>query len=456
MKDKIDFKDKFVGFFKRNSTMKIISILVAILVWFFVLSDNNPIKEETIYVSYQIDSQSILANNNEYTIKNVNEISGPVTIRISGRTKSVSTTTQNDFTVSLDFSKVKDPGINTIPIVVETNRVGINIETYSPKTVDVNFEKIVDKSYRVLIDVDNAAIRPGYQLLEAAAVPEFIPMRNFNSAINNVATVRVNIGPEDVGEPIGNYKVVRKICKYYDQNGKEITALDNNEYVDVAIRVGKRVPINYNIVGEPNRDYFLSSSSINPTSALIYGEPAILDDITELNTKDVSITNITEDFTEKVTINLPQGVNFYGGVVEPEISVDIQRYASRTINFSSTDIVLNGANEDLYVYAITNNSYSLVIDGKEEDVEQVDIQSLQPRIDVSSLGPGTYNLDVLLNLPGNVRAVNDDFAATVNISLRPTQEPTATPSKEPTVGPTSSPTPVDEPVNNEREDVMGN
>ena len=35
-------REKFVNIFKRNSTLKVISVIAAIIIWFIVLSDDNP------------------------------------------------------------------------------------------------------------------------------------------------------------------------------------------------------------------------------------------------------------------------------------------------------------------------------------------------------------------------------------------------------------------------------
>jgi len=196
-------REKFVNIFKRNSTLKVISVIAAIIIWFIVLSDDNPKVERTMSASYSFRQGQITANSGDNVIKNIHEISGEITVKISGRSQSIVNTAESDFNVDFDFSTVNKAGIVEIPVIVTTNKVGINIESYSPKSIKMSFEKIIDKSFNVKVEVDSNVIKEGYEIYETQVVPESIPIESFESAINKISSVKVLITLNDVnGEPV--------------------------------------------------------------------------------------------------------------------------------------------------------------------------------------------------------------------------------------------------------------
>ena len=174
-----------------------------------------------------------------------------ITVKISGRSQSIVNTAESDFNVDFDFSTVNKAGIVEIPVIVTTNKVGINIESYSPKSIKMSFEKIIDKSFNVKVEVDSNVIKEGYEIYETQVVPESIPIESFESAINKISSVKVLITLNDVnGEPVDRNKTIRKICRYYDKDGRELNDFEKNN-VDVTIVVGKRVPLRYQVAGDP-------------------------------------------------------------------------------------------------------------------------------------------------------------------------------------------------------------
>ena len=57
-------------------------------------------------------------------------------------------------------------------------------------------------------------------------------------------------------------------------------------------------------------------------------------------------------------------------------------------------------------FADTVTRYSVVISGKEENLEQLNLTDLGAHIDLNGLGAGSHTLDVKFNLPASVMLKN--------------------------------------------------
>jgi len=426
-------REKLVDFFKRDTTLKVISVVAAIIIWFVVLSDDNPEVERTMAASYSFRQGQISVNSGDYVIKNIHEISGQITVRISGRSQIVNNTFENDLNVEFDFSGVNKAGTLDIPISITTNKVGLKVESYSPRSIKMIFEKIVDKSFNVQVEVDSSVIREGYEIYETRVTPESIPIESFESSVNRAATVKVHITLNDVnGEPIDRNKTVRKICRYYDKDGKELNEFEKNN-VDVTLVVGKKVPLRYQVSGEPREGYYVSGSSINPTYVLVTGEPSALENLAVLNTDTVNISDAIGDVRRQVNINLPTGIVLLNPRLIPEVTVRIKPYANAAIDIKNTDISITGDNENLYSYTITGGPFKFTFTGKDEDIGKIKLSSLNPRVNVSGLGLGTHVLPIDITVPDNLQLTGSHSATVIITEKLSTHDPSDSP------GPSSTP-----------------
>ena len=160
-----------------------------------------------------------------------------------------------------------------------------------------------------------------------------------------------------------------------------------------------------------------------------------MDSVASLTTGTVNITDAYNDIKRQVDINLPEGVSLLNTRLTPEVNVRIKPFAKKTVNVRNTDISLVGGNENIYNYSITGGLFSYQFTGKEEDISNININSLKPQVDVNGLGTGTHVLQIKITVSGDVE-VEGSYFATVVISEKPaTQEPSMSPDPSATPKP---------------------
>ena len=428
-------KEKILKFIKSDSVLKVLSVILAFILWFAIVDANNPLDNKSLRVSYilGVSGETLFIDGD--TFKNVESVDTRIDLSLRGRKEILDNTSAEDFTVSLDLTDVNESGVQNVPLIVKSDKIGVSVADYSPKTISVNFEKIIEASYPVSVKVGNNVIEEGYVIAKTSVSPQTIQLRGFESIINRISTVQVHVEKVDIDAKIDQSKSMRMICKYFDADGNEVTDLDINESVDVTITAGREVQLNYNVTGTPDSGSYEKEVTITPSTVVIIGSPSVISDIESLGTSEVSIEGINEDLSTPVDIVLPYGVTLADPSLKPTVTVKLGGVIDRRINIGNDKVTVSHTNSD-YLYTIKSVS-QLVINGKDVTVNDIDETSLKARVDVASYGEGTHSIPVSVTLPSGVRIVSNAYAEVI-ISRKNVETPT--PDVTPTIEPTPSPT----------------
>ena len=126
-------KEKVMHFIKSNSVLKVLSLLLAFAIWFVIVSQTNPLEQNSLNVSYLLEAKGQqVETRNGITLMNTDAVGSRIEVTVKGRQESVTNVSSEDVDVSLDFSGVKSSGVQEVPVVVKSDKVGVSIVDYSP------------------------------------------------------------------------------------------------------------------------------------------------------------------------------------------------------------------------------------------------------------------------------------------------------------------------------------
>ena len=432
-----------MNFIKNNTVLKVLSFLLAFAIWFVIVSQTNPIEQNSLNVSYLLEAKGQqVETRNGITLMNTDSVGSRIEVTVKGRQESVTNVSSEDVNVSLDFSGVKSSGVQEVPVVVKSDKVGVSIVDYSPKTLAINFEKIVEATFPVTVNVEDGALQDGFVVAKTSVTPETIQLRGFESIISKISTVQVTVEAVNMDAQINHNKSFRMICKYYDAAGVEVTELDGIETVDVTITAGRVVALKPNYTGTPADDCYVKEVSITPKNVIVIGPATTLLDLTSLDTTEVDIDGLTEDVAQFVDVVLPYGVTLADPSIRPTVTVKLGGIVEKQFAINEDKITLTGRAEH-YVYTI-NSVSGLTLKGKDTILEALVSTALKGNVNVAGLGAGTYELLVSVSgLPSGI-SVPTGGHAKVNITIRETT--VATPEPTPDETPIPTPTPGEEPI----------
>lgn len=305
---------------KNDTKLKILSVLLAIFMWTFVINSTNPTVNKTYRnIPVVIKNQDNLEKSG-YTIVG-NDESLTTNIKLKGtREKLVGLKTSNIYAY-IDIADVKE-GIQSVEIVVDTP-TGVTVDELEPEEINLNIQKVIEKTLPVNLIISDK-IKDGRIVEVNELSPEDIKVKGPASYINKIDRAEVRIEDMDLLDG----KIHSLPVAILDRSGNKISGLDiSNDDINVSFLVyeTKKVPVNLNTTGELAQGFEESSREVSPNKVVIKGPESIIRDIEQINTKPININNLKSSSYGDVRLDLPEYVEVYNGENLVNYRIDVQK-----------------------------------------------------------------------------------------------------------------------------------
>lgn len=428
---------KIRNFLKSKTFYIIISALLGIMTWLLVLNYTNPTEKRSLDIPL-----NILNVNTPATLglsDRDSSVPSTITVKASGRSDIIGNLTSSDLYAAVDFAKITDSGKTTLKIKEpECNRLGIKIEDYYPKTIEVVYDKISHANVDVVVEYDNSLLAENFEILSVTAEPGTVQISGFESEIANIDCIKVKLNESLTAGSIDSDKSGSFLGHYYLKSGEEVTADYETEKITVKIEVAKKVPVTYSVSGIPHNDYYLSKTGITADTVLLCGAASDLRNINkiELGTIDISgaSANVIKNFD--ITGYLPAGITAYQ-TTDVSVSAEILKYQIKNFEVDiSSSVSTPGKNPREFTYDFSVEKFTVAIKGKAADLAKLSVSSLGPTIDLTDRGVGEYILPLeFVDIDSNKFTVIGEYVCSVKIAeyISPTGNPgddTALPTGE--------------------------
>ncbi len=384
------------GLLKKDMNLRIISVLFAVFLWFFVLDSSNPISSVEISIPLNIVNEDIMKDSG--IIVKERNFPKSVSVNIKGRKDKISNFSSNDAEAILDLSKVNDVDTEFlhVDVYISENRSGVMFDGVTPRVISLELEKVGENPFPVKI-ITTGTPKENYKIIGVSAVPETVSIEATDSVINSIGEVRAFVDISDISGDI----VLKKECLVFSKDGEEAIELDKPIIVDIKVEVAKEIPIVPNVKGRPARNYSDGIHKVTPAKALIAGPTDVVNWIDNIKTEVIDIENINESTTKTVAIELPSGVRLVDTPKHVNVDVIIEQLATKQIIFKKEDILFENR-ENLFEYNIEGESIGIDVTGNSGELDRIGRESLKPSIDVRGLGEGSYTRILKIVLPNTV------------------------------------------------------
>ncbi|MBK5252542.1 MAG: hypothetical protein JJE29_07925 [Peptostreptococcaceae bacterium] len=329
-----------------NTTLKIVSVALSVMLWFYVMGDINPELTTTI-------------NNIGVELLNIEELSQSglemigqkdyvVQVEIKGRRNDVYKVTSENIKISADVMGFKY-GTNSVPLEISVP-TGIKLTDFTPKQIKIELDRIVQKQKPVEIIRTNKHLE-GFMTNAPTVEIEEILVAGPESFVNNVEKV---IGEIDVGgltESVSQNVPLRAV----DSEGNEVVGVSIGQaYTKVHLDVYRfaSIPVVADITGEVDENYRLVSVSVIPETIQLQGNTDAIEVEESIKTEPIDVTGLTESIELDVPIVITEGLtaSHQKGLVR--VIVNVEPIKIKEIILNSDSIAI----ENLGTGLVTNLS----------------------------------------------------------------------------------------------------
>ena len=182
-------------FFNSNTFYAIISVIIAILIWVYVVYSVRPTHEiwiEDVEITpinvsrlFSGGSLSIIGENEGITDGGVY-----ADIKIRGKRNVVSSVGKKDLSCIIDMITVDKEGVYRLKPFVETQVSGIEIVQVKPSSVKLNVENISQRDMDIELKTVGA-IKEGYKIENLVCKTKTVKLTGPESVINRIANAQI-------------------------------------------------------------------------------------------------------------------------------------------------------------------------------------------------------------------------------------------------------------------------
>jgi YbbR domain-containing protein len=187
-------KNSIRSFLSTNPLLKIMSFIIASLLWFFVVSQGRSVIVMDIPIGFKNIPHDLEVIDEQKT----------VSLSIEGHERVLQKLRQGDVLVSLDMSGVKEGNI-FFPLSVDNVKLpsALTITDIAPQTVKLKVEKKIAKKVPVrTVFVGSPA--PGYTIKNIKIVPDKIEIKGTESILSKIYSIKTE--PIDISGITGTMR----------------------------------------------------------------------------------------------------------------------------------------------------------------------------------------------------------------------------------------------------------
>ena len=379
--------------FFRRILYAVVSLIIATLIWGYVLMSQNPARQKTfsgVTPTFQSGGEADLTAKKLIVYGNVVDILKDVNVTVSAPLRNISKINVKDITATVSLNDVRAAG--TYDLEVKATCSGGTVVSVEPSTVTVTIDDLASRSVPVTYAY-TGELPEGYWHGEPTLLDATTTLDGARNVLEKVSKAVCYIDLDNVTESV--YRSVQ--LTLLDKDGEEIDPTGLKTIipaVDVRMTVlpHKHVNIEYEIADRDNLSalFEITSEKLTYTSLDIAAEPEVLAELTSVGSDPVSIGGIADPGSYSFTLTLkglPEGAVLLGGVNANDIQLQLivgERYAEQT--FARVPISLVGRN-DLYSYAPSISSSDVIVRGPLRLLQSFTSSNLTLLVNVEGRGP---------------------------------------------------------------------
>lgn len=315
---------------------RIVCVLVALLLWLYVMSNNSPDYERTFSgVTVAVENAALLT-----TDKNLSVIQGYgnlTDITVTGKKSDVVSYSLDDIVASVDVSGIAAPGRHSLRVSVSTPD-GCVLQSVRPASIEVYVDELSTKTIPVKVNV--TAVQYDQSVSLGALTPD-VSTVTVSGPVSVIAAAKEAVVDLALGT-VTTSLTARGALKVVTEDG---SVIDNPYLVLSQSSVGVTVPVyverslpitvamKHGYLGEHN-----SEIRVVPETLTVRADPKVLENVTSLSIATLDETQLGDNVTQIVTISLPAGVENVSGTDTASISVRHKGTVKKSLAISNIRI----------------------------------------------------------------------------------------------------------------------
>lgn len=312
------------NFFSKDSVLRVISIIVAVLIWSYIIIVIDPSVDIVIRdIPIKYINQNSLA---EQGLCLRSSGKSTVELKVRGSRKKIASIDNKNVYATVDLSNITKLGSFSLPIGISIPYDYSEIVSKKPYNADVTIDRVAETEKSINI-ITSGSVASGCIAGPATADVGTVVLRGAASVLDEIGGVGASIDyggrSADISDTVklyftdkGGKKLDPESSSVYSEvkmyaDGKEITEAE----ISCSVFKLKTVPVKvtYSENDDSKEDYKIS---VQPSNVTVYGTAEALEDVSEIMTAPVNFGELSEKGTVTVAVVIPENISLRDGITE--------------------------------------------------------------------------------------------------------------------------------------------
>lgn len=383
---------------KSKFVTAVVSVLIAFVLWLYVIMVVSPDSEESYYdIPVVLQNESVLADRGLMITSEI----PTVDLRLAGNRTDLIELNKGNISILVNVASILAPGTHrldysvaypgTIPdsaISIQSSDptlIPLKVERRIKKNVDVVVEYIGSVPEDFIADKENAIL--DYPTIEVSG-PE--------SVMSQIECAVIQIDLTDQDETmVGEYAYT--LCNA-DKEPVDVKLVTTNvESVNITVKIQriKEIELRVKVVDGGGATEETSSITIQPMKIRVSGSDVLLEQLEYLEIGTINLAELLKDQELSFPITLPEGVTNETGITEATVKVRFPGLMTRSFNV--TEITPINVPEGMEVDMITE-ALEVKIRGPRSLVSKMKETDISITVDFSGAQLGTSTIKAVITI----------------------------------------------------------
>ncbi len=411
--------DTFVGMIRKltgNIGLKLVSLILAFLMWLFVVSIENPVMSFS-FSSIPITIENADVMEDQGKAFELNDSSRTVTVTVKAERSVLSELSRDNIKASIDMTELDG---NKVPIQVKSTRYSDRIQSMSPSKefANVLIEDLASSQFSIQVET-TGSLQEGYAVGTSSVQNNVVRVKGPESVVSSIAEALVRVNVSGMTSEI--HTVVPILLLDADGDPVDASSLEVSlEQVAASVEIWKvsEIPVYGGCTGIPALGYAATGVvTADPGTVFVTGEDRVLNGVASITIPDseLDITGATGDVTTEVKISsyLPDGIYLDPSHNEDTVSLTakVEQTRSEVLQVPYANLQVTGIPDNMMVgNDMSTSMVAVTVRGLKASLEGLNGETVTGVLDLSevplnengTVTPGSYAGAVKLNLPDGV------------------------------------------------------
>ena len=392
-------------------TVKIFALIIAIILWSYVMSEVNPKRTEVYKVGVDFSNVASLERQG-LVILEPKDVSIKVTI--SGRNSDVIRISQEDIIARVDLSGYNEGNVK-VPVYVDAPYM-VEVVDYSPKEILFKFDKLVRQDSPVIVKTTGELPR-GYTIGKPEIKPQSVYIEGPSTWVSFVSEVVALVNVEGITEDINVTVPIRLV----DDEGNDVRGISKEQnVVDIFIPVyqTKKIPIELQTEGQLPDNYEILDISIKPSTVEIKGKKEDLIDINSIKTKPIDINELIDNNNVTLDLEIPENVELTNPNQQVTVTLNIDESKTKTFQYTLNDVNIINLDPGFIIdKEELDKSFEVTLEGSSSKIDTLNKENLTIELDLLGLKEGSHSVNLLVKEEEGI-IINRIEPKSLNIKLK--------------------------------------